>query len=1753
MAKIRWTGLVLVAIVSLAALGVALGVNLGRVGQSAAGTLTLTSSAVLSTGDLGLWHDRGKTNPVTSLHFDAIALQPPLRSIVTPVEVFVENLSTADRFLVKPCGALVGSATAALIGTMDAVVHDLGGKRLGNTCDSPPTVKLTAGNLVRAELHIDLAPGLGSGDFSFETVFEAVLITADATIDPPAGMVSWWPGDGNAQDIIDGNDGTLSGDAGFLPGKVGQAFSFDGTGDFIEVPHNAGLNLPQFSIDVWVFINPALNAGEFNAFVGKSNGSSAGGGFWLAHDDRNFPGDPTTDGALDFAVISGPSVFSRAFLPNAFTDARFYHLAGTFDGSQARLYLDGSLVDTGPAIPGIAFNTLPLRIGAINLKEAVGVDDRFEGLIDEVELFNRALTEAEIRAIFKAGSAGKIKPQPVEPPAGMVSWWSADGHAMDIVDGNDGALQNGATFASGMVGHAFSLDGVDDRVVVPHSGDLNITDAVTLDAWIKPDSLACPGGWCAVVAKSDVSNIKRNYGLWVRSNGQLWLSYINTGGAERLLASSAGTITIGTFQHVAGVIDTVSGTMRVFKNGVEMGSAPASGAMAVNTEPLTIGFADPGIGNDFNGLIDEVEVFNRALSEAEIRAIFKAGKFGKIKPPPGPLEPPAGMVSWWPGDGNAQDIIDGNDGTLSGDAGFVPGKVGQAFSFDGTGDFVLVPDSPNLNITSDVTVDLWAKRSGTGTSYLVSKGAGAIEGVDVPSAYEIRFNADNRIRALFERANGSNVQLIGPTPTDTAFHHYAYVRGGDNHKLFIDGVVVTAAAFTGTPGDTSGLPLVIGALRSDFDPTGFFGHFAGIIDEVEVFNRALSDAEIKAIFEAGSAGKRKPQLVEPPAGMVSWWPGDGNASDIMDGNHGTLTGDATATADGMVGQAFSFDGAGDFVSISSRPSLEPEIFTIDAWIKPSSLPGTPQIIVTKWGTVGFARYELAITSNSKFVFVVHKTDNTNVQVISNSSAQVGVWKHVAGAFTGTSLDLYVDGILDSSINISGTLQSSHNPFAIGANFRPNDPSPFTGEFFHGLIDEVELFNRALSAAEIRAIFDAGSAGKRKPSGIAPPAGMVSWWPGEGNASDIQDGNHGTLSGDAGFAPGKVGQAFRFNGTSANVQVPNAALDNLLAGTIDMWINPSANSPGAAIGFGSVWFGKQHDFVNSVAVFGFSSPSESRVRFHLQNAAPEVTGTNPLALNEWHHVAATWDGASIKVYVNGVKEGEVASSATLPSDLGASTAIGAWLGGGNSFFTGSIDEVEIFNRALSAAEIRAIFEAGSAGKRKPSGIAPPAGMLSWWPGDGNSSDIMDGNHGTLTGDAGFAPGNVGQAFSFNGVAGRVATAIDPFSTAQLGTSGSMDAWVNFSSLPPLNEGATTTDIEGFVQIGYGKINVDAAERLKCRLFDGQEKVVNTILPDLNRWYHVAVTWDGTAMKCYLDGVLQGTVAAGGIDPDILARPFSMGAASHDPTLKQFHGSIDEVEIFDRALTEAEIRAIFDAGSAGKRKPSGIAPPAGMVSWWPGDGNARDIVDGNHGTLNGSTFAAGKVGQAFSLDGIDDLVLVPDSANLKISGDITVDAWIMRGVGSIFPTLISKYESDPAGGGTAYTLLLLSGDTPNARVRFAVYQTKDGAISRFTDTDLGVVPADVWTHVAGTFDLATQTTKIYVNGIEASATLDPSSLAITSISPSTAPLRIGAIRGESGAVSGFFDGLIDEVEIFNRALSAAEIRAIFDAGSAGKRKP
>ena len=256
------------------------------------------------------------------------------------------------------------------------------------------------------------------------------------------------------------------------------------------------------------------------------------------------------------------------------------------------------------------------------------------------------------------------------------------------------------------------------------------------------------------------------------------------------------------------------------------------------------------------GQIARTRVFMFLRSDLESGEYEFTTVFGAVGAVDGPtaIQPPDGMVSWWPGDGNANDIVGGNDGALTG--GFAQGKVRQGFSLDGSGDLVVVPPSTNLNITGDVTVDLWARRTLVGQrAVMVAKG---LDVANAHSSYRLLFQAGDSLEAGFERSDGPLFSLVGPRVTDSNFHHYAYVRNDDTHKLFMDGIVIASGDFIGSPGDTSGLPLVLGAIQDNTSATGFSGRFGGVIDEVEIFNRALSNEETKAIYDAGSAGKIKP-------------------------------------------------------------------------------------------------------------------------------------------------------------------------------------------------------------------------------------------------------------------------------------------------------------------------------------------------------------------------------------------------------------------------------------------------------------------------------------------------------------------------------------------------------------------------------------------------------------------------------------------------------------------------------------------------------------------------------------------------------------------------------------------------------------------------------------------------------------------------------------------------------------------------------
>ena len=674
--------------------------------------------------------------------------------------------------------------------------------------------------------------------------------------------------------------------------------------------------------------------------------------------------------------------------------------------------------------------------------------------------------------------------------------------------------------------------------------------------------------------------------------------------------------------------------------------------------------------------------------------------------------------------------------------------------------------------------------------------------------------------------------------------------------------------------------------------------------------------------------------------------------------------------------------------------------------------------------------------------------------------------------------------------------------------------------------------------------------------VTPPSGLVSWWPGDGSANDIVDLNDGTLQNGATFAPGKVGQAFSLDGTDDYVSVPDQS-DWTLGDdefTIDLWVNFKEIPIRAPFVDHNEGPGETNKWIFWYDDIGHRGPGGPALRFHINS--PTLGPLDPVVYpwmprtDRWYHVAVTRSGSSYSLYLDGQKVITETDSNTIP-DAEVELSIGQ--SEFQYFFNGLIDEVEIIDRALSASEIRDIFNAGSAGKCRECTPAP-SGLVSWWPGDGSANDIVDLNDGTLQNGATFAPGKIGQAFSFDGT-GAVVVADNANLNLQRFT---IDAWV----FPERADGGADSILnkEADVPLALEDIQYEIAIRGSGFPGEGSIPVGNFVffiggisgLPDewrgwvdggaalpLNEWSHVALSFDGTTASAYVNGTLTRTIGDLSGSVPVTSGPLKLGSRSApvfdiDPNLA-FNGLIDEVEIFDRALSDSEIRDISNAGSAGKCRECTPAP-SGLVSWWPGDGNAGDIVSDNDGApQNGATADLGKVGQAFSLDGVDDFVRVSDSGSLGITGNLTVEAWVNPETDVIsLQRLVSKFTATGASTDPGYRLQIQGGGF--------LFEVGDGTNSAAAVSAPIAVAGD-WFHVVGVRNTGTGTLSLYVNGVLESSVSD---LTVSPQSPND--LFISSNNG--GAE--FFDGLIDEVSVYSRALNASEIRAAFLAGSAGKCK-
>jgi hypothetical protein len=302
-----------------------------------------------------------------------------------------------------------------------------------------------------------------------------------------------------------------------------------------------------------------------------------------------------------------------------------------------------------------------------------------------------------------------------------------------------------------------------------------------------------------------------------------------------------------------------------------------------------------------------------------------------------------------------------------------------------------------------------------------------------------------------------------------------------------------------------------------------------------------------------------PPCVPAVAGLVGWWPGDGNANDIAGTNNGMLQGGATADAPAVVGTGFSLDGTNMYVEIPDAPELKPAELTVECWVKWDNLstPGTSvypgqQYIVFKQNSRhgDFEGYVLSKdrTWNDIILWEVSSASGQLVRIDSTSPVTTNVWYHLAGVRGSNYIQIYFNGVLEAQTNVNFPQDYGNWPLYFGTSGQS-----YWDRRLDGVIDEVALYNRALSADEIAGLYAAGSLGKcRTPSVLVQPPTQVCYWGGSATFT----------SAISGLAPmsyqwQKDGLAVA-GATASSLTLTNLQLAN--AGSYTVWVtNVSGNA------------------------------------------------------------------------------------------------------------------------------------------------------------------------------------------------------------------------------------------------------------------------------------------------------------------------------------------------------------------------------------------------------------------------------------------------------------------------------------------------------------------------------------------------------------------------------------------------------------------
>ncbi len=616
--------------------------------------------------------------------------------------------------------------------------------------------------------------------------------------------------------------------------------------------------------------------------------------------------------------------------------------------------------------------------------------------------------------------------------AGLIAEWHLNESSGTTVsdsssNANTGTMYNmdaATDWVPGKIGNALDFDGVDDYVDCGNSSSLLPTGSFSVSAWIYSRGYVSNGSaYNAPLARGNpfANGDVGGYGFGFTSDNELQF-YANATGV------CSGVDISNRWAYAVAVYDGTEGKLKIYVDGTLRNVTNFSG-LGTDTKNFYIGQDSTGI-RLFNGLIDEVQIYDNALSDGEIQNIYITG---------------SSLGEWHLNETSGTTVTDSsanaNNGTMYNmdqATDWVPGKIGNALDFDGVNDYVDCGNDSSLLPSGSFSLSAWIYSRGfsnKGSAYncILARGnpfsQGGSYGFAIDSTDTLRFVANNA-RAL------SNINI-----KDRLVYAVGVYDSAENKlKIYIDGILTGETTCSGLLTDTQ--TFFIGR-----DNQSTLRSFNGWVDDVRLCNEGFDSRMVFQNYQKGNL-------------IASWHFDESSGASLTDDspnqNNGTLTNMNTSTCwtNSRVGNALDFDGTVGYVDCGNDSSLLPSgSFSVSAWIYSNGYVNSGSVynIMLARGNP-FSQgggYGFAIDSTETLRFVAN-----NARALSGVNIK-GRWVYAVGVYDSYEgkLKIYIDGVLEGETSCSGLISDTQN-FFIGKD-------SLNARYFNGLVDEVQIHNIAI--------------------------------------------------------------------------------------------------------------------------------------------------------------------------------------------------------------------------------------------------------------------------------------------------------------------------------------------------------------------------------------------------------------------------------------------------------------------------------------------------------------------------------------------------------------------------------------------------------------------------------------------------------------------------------------------------------------------